>query len=364
MAQRGARPPLKSCLLPLAAAASLGCLACFGPWRAEDLGALQQPDPGAPRAGREADGARTRGREDVTTSEVWVGGGAPVSARPSSEDDAGEVVAAASRPLRAMVNLSVGKLAWLHIPKTGTSAVNILITWACPGLGDGEYFDGPPDLKWKAWIDKNRQICRPGLNLGCGHDQLHRSSDACNSWQRQQGSFVTFLRQPEQRLMSGFYNSKWGVKNKSLSLAEYAPLLTSCQTRMLAGHQCESRYRVTDADVDLAIERLDTGFAFVGITEEWPLSVCLFHAMLGGTCHVRELWAWHSQLRPYNVSDLDGFEDVYDGRVYAHGLRIFRKALEDYGVNQESCDARICKVPKCHLKSPPRQNMMVKCTPV
>jgi hypothetical protein len=35
--------------------------------------------------------------------------------------------------------------------------------------------------------------------------------------------------------------------------------------------------------VALAIERLD-GFSFVGLEEEWPLSVCLFHVINGGEC--------------------------------------------------------------------------------
>ena len=32
----------------------------------------------------------------------------------------------------------------------------------------------------------------------------------------------------------------------------------------------------------------ENDFAFVGLTEEWDLSVCLFHRMFGGECHVRE----------------------------------------------------------------------------
>ena len=37
-------------------------------------------------------------------------------------------------------------------------------------------------------------------------------------------------------------------------------------------------------DVKSAIERIDTGFSFVGITEAWALSVCLFHSIFGGSC--------------------------------------------------------------------------------
>ena len=32
-------------------------------------------------------------------------------------------------------------------------------------------------------------------------------------------------------------------------------------------------------DLKLALERLDTGFAFVGLTEAWARSICLFHLL-------------------------------------------------------------------------------------
>merc|ERR1712107_340610 len=49
-----------------------------------------------------------------------------------------------------------------------------------------------------------------------------------------------------------------------------------------------SFWRVSEAEIALAKDRLITGFAFVGLTHEWDLSVCLFHAKFGGACNKRE----------------------------------------------------------------------------
>merc|ERR1711879_923840 len=98
-----------------------------------------------------------------------------------------------------------------------------------------------------------------------------------------------------------------------------------------------------------------------GITEEWRQSVCLFHAMFGGECHLRELHAWHSQLRPYNISDLKGFKDEHDGMLYEHAVYAFRAKLQDYAVTPASCDSQICRLPTCQLVSK-RANAVTKCS--
>ena len=43
-------------------------------------------------------------------------------------------------------------------------------------------------------------------------------------------------------------------------------------------------------NVNLAVRRLET-FAFVGLIEEWALSVCLLHAMHGPTFHSERCYA-------------------------------------------------------------------------
>merc|ERR1712176_902336 len=98
---------------------------------------------------------------------------------------------------------------------------------------------------------------------------------------------------------------------------------------MLVGAGCpSSRIKLTENHVRLAMQRLDMGFAFIGITSEWPLSVCLFHAMHGGKCHKREFKdvSPHKKHRQ-NETDLRGFVDVIDGALYRHVLDVFNANL-------------------------------------
>ena len=51
---------------------------------------------------------------------------------------------------------------------------------------------------------------------------------------------------------------------------------------MLTGRRCAELYSPTLLDLREAKARLRTGFAFVGLTDHYDLSICLFHAMFGG----------------------------------------------------------------------------------
>merc|ERR1719382_550591 len=70
---------------------------------------------------------------------------------------------------------------------------------------------------------------------------------------------------------------------------------------------------------DEAVRMLKEDFAFVGITEHWDLSVCLFHAMYGGPCTSHEfdtLRSSHDLPPDASIADLNGWRDVYDGALY------------------------------------------------
>lgn len=248
------------------------------------------------------------------------------------------------------------QVAWLHVPKAGTSFANVLMTWACPLLGDNASVSAhaATDTYVGDFLEAHADCAPPGI---CGgHHTL--SNERCNNWERHKGHFVGMFRQPAQRLLSGY-----GARQKAQAydVATYARFTEGCVVRMLNGLSCpeyshpsglKKQAALNQSLVKSAIKRIDQGFAFVGLTEEWDLSVCLFHAMFGGSCHPREF----ENTRPgtqrlagtltasgsYNASVLGDWEDPYDEPVYAHARDIFWKNIHDFGVNPDTCRREIC----------------------
>merc|ERR1719424_151564 len=98
--------------------------------------------------------------------------------------------------------------------------------------------------------------------------------------------------------------------------------------------------------VPLALKRLQTGFAFVGLTEEFDLSVCLLHRMLGGECvevEFNDLRAADSTKQHSDPSSQlesiqqDPGPDPWDNQIYDAAAEIFWRNVDDYGVSRSSC---------------------------
>merc|ERR1719343_1093133 len=138
------------------------------------------------------------------------------------------------------------------------------------------------------------------------------------------------------------------MERSSISITEYAEVVQGCTVRMLT-HKSESldsmshcgdMSELTSDDVTLAESRLEN-FAFVGLTEEWDLSICLWRAMFGGSCYGSDFGDTRlprgAKSAHHDTSILDGFVDRFDGQLYKKALDIFAAQMQLYGVNETSC---------------------------
>lgn len=247
---------------------------------------------------------------------------------------------------KAAAELDVSKLAWLHVPKTGTSFANTLASWACPDLKESDFVGVSEgnETVLGGFMEHHGDKCVAGFSFCNGHTPVSR--DSCNDWNAHEGHFVGMFREPEQRIISGYKQNCHDVPGKDHTLPEYAEMVSGCSVKMLNGQECGSNITVTSDMVKHAIRRIEEGFAFTGLTEEWALSVCLFHTMFGGKCHPREFMDVRPGLThrdmPYDASDLHGWVDPYDGALYAHASTVFWDNIAKYDVSPDSCKRTVC----------------------
>ena len=169
------------------------------------------------------------------------------------------------------------------------------------------------------------------------------------------------FRDPDQRVLSLYHSwghgpgcFDWSDTFNNMTrppFLEYADLmkggmtyqLTQVDQRSTAGTPLDVHRPMTSEDAKEASRRVREGFAFVGLTEEWDLSICLFHKMFGGQCHAEEF----EDVRPtssgknasvdYDTSELMGFHDDIDEVVYSAALDVFKANVALYNVSQDSC---------------------------
>jgi len=96
----------------------------------------------------------------------------------------------------------------------------------------------------------------------------------------------------------------------------------------------------TSEETALAVTRLRDGFVYIGLVEEFALSICLLHKMFGGLCKSWELEASansNSTAVVYDETQLNGFRDLADGALHDEGKRIFDSNIVKYGADSASC---------------------------
>ena len=207
---------------------------------------------------------------------------------------------------------------------------------------------------------------------------------ANNATESEVGRFAMLFRHPEERMMSMY----WWIRQSYTrccfpthfgwpSVAEWQRVANNiyqkgwppnrilgpyvgCQAGMLLGHRCCSRHRYNSSMSDVinaAKARVDRLF-FVGLTQEWLLSVCLFNYKMTGVRYVTAL-----QLRNCRPGSVERFNRMYnkslergvrfvlanltdhsmvkrdelDHAVYEHAVERFFRELHAYNISAASC---------------------------
>lgn len=164
------------------------------------------------------------------------------------------------------------------------------------------------------------------------------------------------MRQPEQRLISALHHKR--LNHKKLSVAKLLPRLirkqSGCAVKMLTRSpsgavpfgSCAQGEPPTAEEVSEAIHRLQTGFAFVGLTDRWEWSMCLWDAKYGNACNdfnFVNVRPGQNETKTYDTSELGNFTDTWDGPLYKAAKTFFMEEIKKYGVTDASCQACLQK---------------------
>lgn len=242
------------------------------------------------------------------------------------------------------------KIEWLHIPKAGTSFGNTLLLWACPELepltwvtSTGILPELPDECRAKFRLLFNieykkpfplpddRFTWQPGF-----HSTLppHRTAE-------QLQRVFTFIRSPGPRLISSFhmatrYRQLDAPQETICNYTKHSTKWGQCrgaQVAMIVGRDLSLGLLdnpPTMGEAEKACKRLGQ-FAFFGITDYWNASICLFHAMFGGTVH--DLEYQNVRQGAYNQTETEesyDCGDTADRRLFDCGMELFMERIQQY----------------------------------
>uniref|UniRef100_A0A7S2AX14 Uncharacterized protein n=1 Tax=Alexandrium andersonii TaxID=327968 RepID=A0A7S2AX14_9DINO len=236
------------------------------------------------------------------------------------------------------------KLAWFHAPGTATSFGATLMHYASPTLprsvgaedlrGWDPFFRFYPPAQWfkdGLWVEK------------CDHAPV-----TDEVYQEYKGHFAGLFRKPMERIASKWRPNFW------LPIDAYARRTNGTVALELAGEAFGEEYtefpgrkycrglrnasegEAPPPNLDLAVQRLREGFMFVGLMEEFDLSVCLFHAMFGGECLPVE---FENMRKGGPRSSYPELADLYnvDQVLYDIAAERFWRDVKAFGVHREFC---------------------------
>lgn len=241
--------------------------------------------------------------------------------------------------------------------KAGTSFGNVLFhhPQICPNFPPGIVVGS--SLDWFNERYPRDRLCQGGFAREYLPPSPHHDHDPFGTaFSATIGHAFTMIRDPKQRIISDWIdsvpeddsgNAEYDRAEDWMPVRRFADDHRGLAVRMLTrGDEEDFNFNAdhccSDEEVDMAISRLNT-FAFVGLTDRWQMSVCLFHAMFGGEITASEFrnvrLGTNAGHHGYDTSILGSFVDDADEALYARAVEIFECNLEIYQVTEGSCIA-------------------------
>lgn len=257
------------------------------------------------------------------------------------------------------------RIGWLHMPKSGTSFGTSLAHLANASLPSdaaiGVHTSLDPRMYSIQEIDfilrypydqwfRGTFWTKPSTNFG-NHDALWDRSGWSPNYV---GRIFSMFREPSSRARSAYNHFSHSCHSNFSSFEAQmrgtaVTMVTGQRTYGLDCIGCEFNCKPLIPDVKRAVDRLDT-FAFVGLVEEWALSICLLHTMHGPTFHSERCNAaefGNSRKASYKKTSKEDIfalsaNDPADEALYAAAKRRFWSDVQWYSVTAASCRQRNC----------------------
>jgi hypothetical protein len=270
-----------------------------------------------------------------------------------------------SRTLEAHPQLVLNDIFYVHVPKCGSSFATVLVQYACPTFPKHRTVPEPTLLKFPNGQRMNyTKLCGGRFKrFSSGHDPLPANLEHEFS---QSIDVVTFLRSPDERIISGFLHNFHDCDMSSVAgnyswfhpkKTNYATLFSEehredlarlyqfywgcvkgCATSMMLGQKCgfhSGDRSPSPYEIETAMKRVEQ-FAFVGLNDKWEESMRLWQCMFGGeysqSIMENNRPSAHSNLKPVlrNLTRALNLRDEADDILYLYAESQFAHREEKY----------------------------------
>ena len=280
------------------------------------------------------------------------------------------------------------RIAWLHVPKCGSTFAVTLMHYAVPELpadfiGSKRFLSNLNEPAYAIAASQfDRSLTRriwmkpPSLSATWGGNWADHHALTDSVYEEWRGAIFGMFREPESLLESmwrffgpSFFRCRGGAKHFAsaelpiFNVSAYAARVAGSAVLQVAGqrhgYDCvmfAMKCQAAVPNVSKAIARLE-GFAFVGLTGLWNASICLFHAMMQSIESPGPVSPLELQIsRPTRSNAHSGLpdgapQDEAYRKFYAACRRRFCNDWLQYNMSSSACADRAVRVDPAAIAS-------------